>query len=265
MTDTAGQPSEGTPQETTGAGTEAQVAGAQTTASGTVADQEESFFDPSQIPEELKPAYKQMQRAFTEKTTALKSHKAKIDAYDQFLADPTGTIKALAQQYGLTLAEAKQVAAEANTQSWEPKSWDDVLAKTRQEAEQGVLQRLQPIISEVQATKKQSIERMLDESCPDWRVYEDKMKETLNKHPTLVEDPVTLYELSLPKEVRQSRATQEALKKLEKKAKGASVSSGSNTNKTATVQSTGRVSFDEAVALAKAKLAEEGVRGPWSN
>lgn len=52
---------------------------------------EDTFFDPNQVPEELKPAYKQMQAAFTRKTQeiaearkAVESLKTKAEAYDKY-------------------------------------------------------------------------------------------------------------------------------------------------------------------------------------
>jgi len=53
--------------------------------------QEETFFDPNAVPEELKPAYKQMQAAFTRKTQEiaqarkeLEAIKARADAYAKY-------------------------------------------------------------------------------------------------------------------------------------------------------------------------------------
>lgn len=52
---------------------------------------EESFFDPNQVPEELKPAYKQMQAAFTKKTQEIanarkeaEALKERAEAYDKY-------------------------------------------------------------------------------------------------------------------------------------------------------------------------------------
>ncbi len=52
---------------------------------------EETFYDPSQLPEELKPAYKQMQAAFTKKTQSIAEerknaeiNKAKAEAYAKY-------------------------------------------------------------------------------------------------------------------------------------------------------------------------------------
>jgi hypothetical protein len=224
----------------------------ETTQQGT---QEETFFDPTSIKgkPELELAYKDMQRAFTEKTSSIAKNKTKVDAYDQFMANPVPVIRQLAQQYGLSIAEATQVANEAQKQ-FEPQSWDDVMSRAKKE----VLQELQPFLSEVKDFKKQSVEKTLDEKCPDWRTYEDKMMENLQSHPSLVKDPEMLYRLSVPQEVLEGRAAQRALQKLQDKAKGSQMSSGSNTNKSGNFIPKGPRTFAESVAIAKAQLAEQG-------
>ena len=264
MSETNGQPSEGTPPETTPAGTEGGTNATETTPTGTQAA-EETFFDPESIKgkPELESAYKQMQRAFTEKTSSLKSQKQKVEAYDAFMANPLMTIRQLATQYGMTVAEAKAVQQQASgTGEFEPKTWDDVFSRAKLEAKQEVLKELQPLFSEVKQVKQQSVEKTLDENCPDWRLYEDPMMDTLKQHPTLVNDPVKLYRLSVPDEVWQARATKEAVKKIEAKAKGASVSSGSNTSKPGNFTPSGPLSFDQAVVAAKAQLAAQGMKEP---
>lgn len=262
MSETSGQPNEGTPQGTTQDGTEGGTTNVETTGNNGTQTAEETFFDPESIKgkPELEAAYKQMQRAFTEKTGVVKSQRQKIDAYDQFMSNPKAVLQQLANQYGLTLAEAKQVVE--GQQTYEPKTWEDVFSKAEERAEQRVLDKLQPFFSEVKEVKKANIEKLLDEKCPDWRLHEDKMSETLQAHPSLVNDPVSLYRLSIPEEVLLSRATKEALKKIESKSKGASVSPGSNTNKSGNYAPNGPLSFQEAVVAAKARLTEQGIRGP---
>lgn len=267
MTDqTNGQPAAGT-ETTTPPGTTGDVTQQQTTGNTGTANAEETFFDPRSIEgkPELVSAYKEMQRAFTEKTSAIASQREKIDAYDKFAQNPLDTIKALASQYGLTIQQAAAVAASAGTteaQQFQPNNWDDVFNRAKEITKQAVLKDLQPVFNEIRETKKTIIEKQLDESCPDWKVYEDQMKDTLSKHPSLVQDPVLLYEMSLPKNVREARAYQQALKKLEGKTRGAQVSAGSNTNKSAPNGSNGKMTFAESVQFAKAKLAEQGIHEP---
>lgn len=70
---------------------ENQTQGQQTENSTSEAEKEESFFDASQVPEELKGAYKQMQAAFTKKTQALAEERkqaeewrAKAESYSKY-------------------------------------------------------------------------------------------------------------------------------------------------------------------------------------
>lgn len=271
MTDTTnGQPAAGT-ETTTPTGTGGEVTTQQTTGeTGTGGAAEETFFDPKSIEgkPELVDAYKQMQRAFSEKTAAIASQRDKIDAFDKFASNPLEAIKSLASQYGLTIQQAAAVASNAaaaaggTSNQFQPQNWDEVFNRAKDITKQEVLKELQPVFNEIRATKKTIIEKQLDESCPDWKVYEDQMKDTLSKHPSLVNDPVMLYEMSLPKNVREARAYQQALRKLEDKGRGAQVSSGSNTNRSAPNGSGGKMSFAEAVAFAKADLAAKGMHEP---
>lgn len=248
--------------ETTVTETQGTVSTDQTTVSGTEAD--ETFFDPSSIKgkPELESAYKEMQRAWTKKTTEYKQrekqYETKASAYDAFMANPVPQIKMLAQQYGLNItdAQAQQVAEQVG--NGDPKNWDDVYKV----AEQRVLQKLGPVLSDYQQTRKQNIEKQLDDNCPDWRQYEDEMQGNLQKHPSLVSDPVKLYQISVPEKVWQSRATQEAMRKLQSKAESAQVSSGSTTNKTSSNKPSGKMSFNEAVEFAKRSLQSQGMKPP---
>jgi len=109
--------------------------------------------------------------------------------------------------------------------------------------------------------KKQTIEHQLSDIDPTWQQYEDKMMDNLNSHPTLARDPATLYRLSVPQEVLESRAVQKALKKMEGKAQSSKASSGSTTSRKPQQGIPDKaMSFQEAVEAAKAKLAEEGIR-----
>lgn len=267
--DTNGQSVDGTvvasteATQTTEPGTEGQVDATQTTQTGT--DEEESFFDPSSIKgTPLESAYKQMQRAWTQKTTEqkrlLEASQEKLSAYDSFMADPVSSIKALAQQYGLELGSKKDG-------QWEPESWDEVIGKVREETREKIFNDLDPVIKEVQQIKRNSIEKSLDEYCqtsglPDWRLHEDKMKKVLSDHPTLVKDPILLYEMALPRNVRESKAMQAAMKKLEEKTRGSQVSPGSNTNKIGARTPEKGMSFEQAVEYARARLAEQGLHAP---
>lgn len=273
MPDADGQVSTG-PQttnsgpETTGATPESQSTGQQTTNNGPGAA-EEAFFDPESIKDkpELMSAYKQMQAAFTKRTSALKGSEQKVKAYDDFVANPAQTLQMLAAQYGYQLSRAQaQGMIDGQQQSqFEPQSWEEVLRAAEERAEKRVIDRLSPFINQVKETRQNQVERLLDDQCPDWRVYEDKMTAMLQKHPTMVNDPVELYRISVPAEVWQSRAAQAALKKLQDKASSSQLSGGSTTTQQASDKPKGRMNFDEAVKYAKGVLADRGIHPPTNH
>lgn len=263
----AGQP-DGTPQGTTPAGTasgegQPQATSTTTKPSGTAdASGEDTFFDPKDLDPALMPAYKNMQKAFSKKTEALKEHRQKIEAYDQFAKDPLGTIQTYASRLGykLTQAEAQAVADGAAAQAsgdWQPQTWGEVMAKAKEE----VLKELSPVFNELQTMKKSNIEKLLDENAPDWREHEEEMISLLRAHPTLASDPVKLYRLALPPEVLETRATQAALKKLQAKTDASKVG-GTSTTKTTPQVPDKAMSFNDAVEYAKRQLAEQGIKGP---
>ena len=261
----------GTAPDTSGSGQPDGAAAASQTATGSTGpDGDDTFFDPKSIQDkpELVTAYKQMQRAFTKKMQGIKDRASKADAYDRFNADPIGNMQAMAQRLGYTLTRAEaaqqlkaQQGGQQASEPWEPKSWDDVMAMAEQRAEQRIMQRFAPVIAEVQATKRSAIERQLNEIDPTWHEYEDDMKANLRAHPTLAQDPAKLYRLSVPSEVLESRAVQAALKKMEQKTNAAKMAGASSTNKKQlTSMPDGPVTFAQAVEIAKAKMAEQGLR-----
>jgi hypothetical protein len=232
---------------------------------------EASFFDPKAVPEELQPAYKLMQRAFTKKMQALAKDRGKVQFYDQLSADPVGNLQKLAAQYGLQLTRAQaqqmasqgQAAAGSTPADWQPQSWQEVLQKAEERAAERILGQLKPLLGEVQNIKKQSIEKQLEAIDPTWQQYEDEMIENLRSHPSLAGDPAKLYRLSVPQEVIESRATQAALRRFEAKAKsqGAAGGSTTSTKKLASFDVDQRFSsVAEAAEFAKRQLAERGKR-----
>jgi len=225
--------------------------------------QEPTFFDPKTVPEDLLPAYKQMQAAYTRKMQAMSKDRQKIEAYDAFNADPVGQLQRYAQQFGysLTRAEAQQqLENQAVGDDWQPNSWNEVLQRANEMAEQNLMKKFGPVLQEVRNIKKTTIERELSEIDPTWHQYEDDMKHLMDLHPTLANDAALLYKMAVPEEVAQSRATQAALKKLEAKGRAAQVSGGSTTNKQPKEGLPDRpLSFNEAVQAAKKKLAEDGI------
>lgn len=268
--ESAGAPDTGPAEPTTPAGAPVEGAGQSAAAGqGDAPPAEDTFFDPRDLESkpELQAAYKNMQRAFTKRMQELSQHRQKIAVYDQFQRDPAGTLQQLATQYGYRLTPAQAQAMVNQTegqngdggQNWEPKTWDEVLQKAEERAEQRLLAKMQPVFKELQTQKKSTIERELSEIDPAWQQYEDGMRENLSRHPSLASDPAMLYRMSVPPEVIESRAVQKALKRLEAKGKSSQVAAGSQTTKKPT---TGvpeeAVPFAKAVEIAKAKLAEQG-------
>lgn len=227
-------------------------------ATGTTADtpttgSEESFFDPSALPEDLVPAYKQMQGHFTRRMQAIKKEADKIAAYNAFQANPQATLKQLAGQYGLTLQEAAQAAQGGS--EFEPQDWNDVTEHIKS----AVIQQIQPALAEIRSVKQSSIEQQLDATMPEWREYEEPMQELLSRHPTLADDPVTLARMAIPETVQQSKAMQAAMRKLEAKAKQSAATRGTEVTKGADTSKPPKgASFQDTVAWAKAHLAAKG-------
>jgi len=239
----------------------------ETTPTGTQEAAVETFFDPRDIEgkPELQAAYKQMQGAFSKKMEGVKANRQKIEAYDAFAADPVSQLQTMARQYGysLTRAEATQQLNQQVANDWEPKSWDEVMQKAEDRAYQRVQSENAPLYDEVKGLRKSNLETFLDGNAPDWRTYEDDMMANLKTHPTLVNNPLDLYKMSVPDNVLQSRAYQQALKKMQDKGQSAAVSGASTTTKQSKSKMPDTaVSFDEAVKLAEAELAEQGIRRP---
>ena len=229
-------------------------------------DTEPTFFDPKTLPDELKPAYKQMQQAFTRKMQQLSGERNKAQFYDQFSADPIGNMQRLASQYGYQLTRAQ--AAEAVHQQgagdlppdWTPQSWQEVLSKAEERATQKIFGQLQPLLSEVKNQKRQSIEKQLEEIDPTWRQYESEMVQLIQEVPGLAAHPERLYRLAVPPEVIESRATQKAIQRLQDKAKASAGAGGSTTIKRPSAADPNQrfASVHEAALWAQKKLEEEG-------
>ena len=260
------------PAGLTGTAAEPQSAPAPAPGPAEHADTGETFFDPRDVPNELQPAYKQMQAAFTKKTQAIAKDKHAVEAYNAFMANPVASLQQLASQYGYNLSQGQMTQgnqAQGNNgidKDWQPSNWQEVFQraeevlkpKLRQEWEQ----EMRPMIDEMRRVKQTQIEKVLDDATGgEWRQYEDDMTSLLREHPTLANNPEMLARLAIPQETQQSRAYQQALKKLQHKAEAAQVSSGSTTSQQ---QSTPDkpMSLDEAVEWAKQDLRKRGISGP---
>jgi hypothetical protein len=229
---------------------------------------EPTFFDPTSLPPELMPGYKQMQSAFTKKMQAISGEKQKIEAYNAFMADPVGQMQQVARQYGYALTRAEAAAAiqgqqAQGQQEWAPQTWDDVIARTKAETREEILRELQPLIGNVQKVTASNIERQLAEIDPQWANYQDEMRSNLSQYPNLVNDIGKLYKLSVPDEVLHSRAVQQALSKFQSKTDQAKVGGSSKASRTEpampdlTKMKSGDA-FNAAVEIARKRLASGG-------
>jgi hypothetical protein len=221
----------------------------------------ETFFDPQSVPEELQPAYKQMQSAFTKKMQRIADSRKKIEAYDAFSANPIAEMQRLAEQYGYQLSPYGQQQTQGQ-EPQEPQTWDDVYKVAEERAMAKLEQRFAPLLQQVTKMKQNDIERQLSAIDPTWQQYEDDMRSNLKQHPSLANDPAMLYRVSVPQEVLESKATQAALKKMEQKGQATKVSGTSTTTKQPGGFPNKAMSFNEAVRQAKRQIAEQGLAPP---
>lgn len=261
MTETAPEPTEGRAEPDKGTSKEKEAPKKSAT--------EESFlgeFDISSLSEEGRAAYeslnKQFKSAYTKKLEAVRKDREKVDAYNQFMANPEENLKRAAQQYGFKMVPQNQPAQANQTvgdeyEGWQPNTWGEVESKFFPKFEQKIMQKLMgqlaPVFDNLQNITSSNIERQLNDIDPDWKLYEDDMTANLKLHPTLAKDVSKLYKLSVPEEVLKNKYTQAALKKFEDKAKSAKVSSKSSVS-ASSAPINKKLSFSEAVEEAKRRL-----------
>lgn len=247
-------------------------------AQSTPATDPESFTDFNAIPEDvranLEPFYKKMQADYTRKTQKLskaqKEHLQKVQAYDQFMNNPLDNIMRMAQQYGLQFTPAGQPIQEkqqAVAQDWTPNTWEEVFRKSAEYLEprfkEMLSETVRPYQEEIAALKAElgtqrasRIEQQFNKIDPNWRQYEDDMRELLEEHPSLAKDPLKLYRLAVPEDVYKARATQEAIKSLEAKTQAAKIETSGKSKPSAPAR-TGPISFQEAFELAKQQIGRK--------
>lgn len=234
---------------------------------------EDTFFDPNAVPEELKPAYKQMQSAFTKKLQGVKDQRQKIEAYDAFNRDPLNTLRQIANQYGMTIQDGRtaQPQGQAPNQGnplespdYQPQTWGQLAQDMTGIISRQIMQQLNPVIAplyqNVEQITSNHIENQLDAIDGNWRIYEDEIKQNMREHPTLIKSPGginKLYRISIPDDVQTSRTVQDVVKKFGDKAQAAKVGSKSQAH-TSNTPSKKINSFADAVALAKQQLNSTG-------
>src|SRR3972149_88297 len=166
---------------------------------------EESFITPSELPEELKPHWKRMHRAYTKVMEGHKQLEEKAALVDRFGTDPgfaLQTIQQAAQQmgYSLTKAQAAQVVESAAASvgggapaelveavkarlspelQWMAKS----LADTQWVGMQMQVAPIQKEREQERVTRRnqeyQELAEELGEQAPGWEEHEDDMEELL--------------------------------------------------------------------------------------
>lgn len=271
---TAPEPVSGQPQTTESQTQPGQAQSTQATAA------EQFFADFNSLPEDVKtklePFYKQMQADYTRKTQRLskkeKEYLQKVQAYDQFTANPLHNLAQLAQQYGYEMMPRgtqpqQQQEKRTVTPDWQPNTWEDVFGKNEEyltpkikamidEAREQDRQEIEFLKKELGGQRAEKVKQIFDSIDPEWQKYEDDMREILMEHPTLAKDPAKLYRMVLPDEVLKARATQEALKQMEAKTQAAKIESSGRSKQSAPAKQ-GPMSFQEAFELAKTQIGRK--------
>jgi len=165
---------------------------------------EQSFFDPNQVPEELKPVYKKMQASFTKKMQKFRADSEKAGMVDRFNSDPNyaiATIQNRAQQLGfsLTKGQAQNIATATSAGVSVPSSLVQTIASrlspelawmAPQLAEASWLAQ-QEAVAPLKAQQEQDRKNQRDEEYdglvsdmdarfPGWEEHEDEMTELLH-------------------------------------------------------------------------------------
>ena len=149
-----------------------------------------SFMNPNTLPDELKPAFKKMQAAFTKGMQGIASQRDKVKMFDMFSSDPKEAVKMLAAKAGMTVMDG----------SVKPSGGEKEETETDKYIRKIVREELAPSFEsfkkEQAQLKVQTDLAYLDANYPDWYLYEDAMAGLVSKHPTLGRDLDTLYEMA---------------------------------------------------------------------
>lgn len=215
------------------------------TSEGEEAQPEESFIDPSQLPEELKPHWKRMHAAFSSKMKGIKDSRDKLDAYNRFFEDPEyakQTIMAVAPKLGLNIngqaapqqapgQQAQQratdvppelVEAVRNNLAPELQWMADSIAASHWAANKVALK---PIMDRFDSDRTDRFTREYESAAeelaakvPGWETKEDDMTEMLDfiqdktklRHPVFGNKLELIYNMT----TGNTRATQEAINRM---------------------------------------------------
>ena len=169
-------------------------------------EKQDVFYDPNELPEELKPHWKRMQGTFTKKMQGIKSLREKAEMVDKFNADPDyaiATIQQRAQQLGLSLskAQAAQVVADQQASTgpeapqelvneietrlkiqypelaWMAKPMANSVWAAQQAANRPIKQKLEQDTAERRQEEYDALADELTNEMPGWEEHEDEMLE----------------------------------------------------------------------------------------
>jgi len=165
---------------------------------------DESFIDPADLPDEIKPHWSRMHRAYTKKLEEIKGIREKADTVDRFYSDPkfaSETVEAWAKQngYSLTKGQIQQVANQMQQTMGAPQQLVEAIrsrlspamqwmAEDMANAQWAAQETIQAPIKQQQ--QKELVERLkseyeeistrLSETSPGWEEHEDEMLDLKN-------------------------------------------------------------------------------------
>ena len=153
-------------------------------------DKEQTFMNPNELPKELLPSFKAMQKSFTRAMQRIAGDRDKVAMYDQLMTNPQQAIEQLARKAGVQIQQpvnqqTGEEVSDTDTTKWIRKIVQDTLAPT-----------IASMRTEQANIKAQTAIAYLNENHPDWYLYEDVMSELVKKHPSLRDDLDSLYTLS---------------------------------------------------------------------
>ena len=153
-------------------------------------NKEQTFMNPNELPKELLPSFKAMQKSFTRAMQRVAGDRDKIAMYDQLMVNPQQAIEQLAKKAGV------QIQAPVNQQTGEEVSDTDTTKWIRKIVQDTLAPTIATMKAEQANIKAQTAIAYLNENHPDWYLYEDIMSELIKKHPSMRDDLDSLYTLS---------------------------------------------------------------------
>jgi len=162
---------------------------------------EESFIDPSELPDEIKPHWSRMHRAYTKKLEEIKGIRDKADTVDRFYSDPkfaSATVEEWARQngYSLTKGQTQQVVNQMHQTMGAPPQLVEAIKSRLSPAMQWmaedlanaqwaaqetfqtpIKQQQQKELSERMKAEYDEIAGRLTETSPGWEEHESEMVE----------------------------------------------------------------------------------------